>query len=277
MAIENKVIIIMGASSGIGEATAKLLAKRGAKLILAARRLDRLEAIKEEFPEVLIQQADVTDYASVSKVAKLAFDTYGKIDVLYNNAGIMPTAPLVEGRRGEWQEMLNINIMGVLNGIAAVLPIMEKQKSGHIISTDSVAGHVVYPDSAVYCDDAKKETQEIQVKITVGDTVLTATMLDNETSRDFITMLPLTLTLKDYAGTEKISDLPKRLSTEGAPSGYDPSVGTIAYYAPWGNLAIYYEDFGYSSGLVPLGHIESGIEKLKTFNRDFTATIERMD
>jgi NADP-dependent 3-hydroxy acid dehydrogenase YdfG len=151
--MKDKVIIIMGASSGIGEATVKLLAQRGAKLILAARRLERLEVIKEEFPEanILIQQADVTDYEDVSSVAKLALDTYGKIDVLYNNAGIMPTAPLVEGRRDEWKNMLDINIMGVLNGIAAVLPIMEKQKSGHIISTDSVAGHVVYPDSAVYC------------------------------------------------------------------------------------------------------------------------------
>lgn len=153
MAIKDKVIIIMGASSGIGEATAKLLAQRDAKLILAARRLDRLEAIQREFPEanILIQQADVTNYVDVSKVAQLALDTYGRIDVLYNNAGIMPTAPIVEGRREEWQQMLNVNIMGVLNGIAAVLPIMEKQKSGHIIATDSVAGHVVYPDSAVYC------------------------------------------------------------------------------------------------------------------------------
>ena len=179
MAINDKVIIIMGASSGIGEATAKLLAKRDAKLILAARRLDRLEAIKEEFPEanILIQQADVTNHEEVSQVAKLALDTYGKIDVLYNNAGIMPTAPLVEGRRDEWKEMLDINIMGVLNGIAAVLPIMEKQKSGHILSTDSVAGHVVYPDSAVYCgtkfavraimEGLRQEQRENNIKSTI--------------------------------------------------------------------------------------------------------------
>ncbi|MGX2959704.1 SDR family oxidoreductase [Peribacillus sp. JNUCC 23] len=179
MAIKDKVIIIMGASSGIGEATAKLLAKRDAKLILAARRLDRLEAIKEEFPKanILIQQADVTNHEDVSQVAKLALDTYGKIDVLYNNAGIMPTAPLVEGRRDEWKEMLDINIMGVLNGIAAVLPIMEKQKSGHIISTDSVAGHVVYPDSAVYCgtkfavraimEGLRQEQRENNIKSTI--------------------------------------------------------------------------------------------------------------
>lgn len=113
--------------------------------------MERLEAIQEEFPDanILIQQADVTNYEDVSRVAKLALDTYGKIDVLYNNAGIMPTAALVEGRRDEWKNVLDINIMGVLNGIAALLPIMEKQKSGHIIATDSVPGHVVYPDSAV--------------------------------------------------------------------------------------------------------------------------------
>ena len=91
------------------------------------------------------------DFAQVQAVIDLAMEKFGRIDVLYNNAGIMPTAPLVEGHRDEWQNMLDINIMGVLNGISAVLPIMEKQKSGHIISTDSVAGHVVYPDSAVYC------------------------------------------------------------------------------------------------------------------------------
>lgn len=179
MAIKDKVIIIMGASSGIGEATAKLLVKRDAKLILAARRLDHLEAIKEEFPtaNILIQQADVTNYEDVSRVVKLALDTYGKIDVLYNNAGIMPTAPLVEGRRDEWKEMIDINIMGVLNGIAAVLPIMEKQKSGHILSTDSVAGRVVYPDSAVYCgtkfavraimEGLRQEQRENNIKSTI--------------------------------------------------------------------------------------------------------------
>lgn len=151
--LSEKVIVIMGASSGIGEATTKLLAEKGAKLVIAARREDRLKAIKESLPEaeLYIQTADVRDFAQVQAVIDLAMEKFGRIDVLYNNAGIMPTAPLVEGHRDEWQNMLDINIMGVLNGISAVLPIMEKQKSGHIISTDSVAGHVVYPDSAVYC------------------------------------------------------------------------------------------------------------------------------
>ncbi|MHC9533519.1 SDR family oxidoreductase [Dellaglioa sp. L3N] len=153
MSVKDKVIVIMGASSGIGEATANLLAQKGAKLVLAARREDRLKAIQEanKATEIVYQVADVTNFDDVQKVIDLAISTFGKIDVLYNNAGIMPTAPLSEGRRDEWKKMLDINVMGVLNGISAVLPIMIEQKSGHIIATDSVAGHVVYPDSAVYC------------------------------------------------------------------------------------------------------------------------------
>jgi hypothetical protein len=100
----------------------------------------------------------------------------------------------------------------------------------------------------------------MKIRLKVGDTVLTASLIDSPTTRDFISLLPLILTLEDYAGTEKISDLPRRLSTEGAPSGSDPSVGDITYYAPWGNLAIFYRDSGYASALVILGKIESGIE-----------------
>lgn len=153
MAIQDKVIIIMGASSGIGEATARVLAEKGAKLVLAARREDHLKKIKESLPDthIVYRKADVSNYDDVQQVVDYAISEYGKLDVLFNNAGIMPTAPLVEAKRDEWKEMLDINIMGVLNGIAAALPYMVNQKSGHIISTDSVAGHVVYPDSAVYC------------------------------------------------------------------------------------------------------------------------------
>jgi hypothetical protein len=113
----------------------------------------------------------------------------------------------------------------------------------------------------VLSNRAKKEQADsMKIRLKVGDTVLTATLSDSATTRDFISLLPLTLTLEDYAGTEKISDLPKRLSTKNAPSGSDPSVGDITYYAPWGNLAIFYRDFGFSSGLVILGKIASGIE-----------------
>lgn len=115
---------------------------------------------------------------------------------------------------------------------------------------------------ALYHDPCGAESRSMKIRIKVGDTVLTATLIDSKTTRDFISLLPLSLTLKDYAGMEKVSDLPKRLSTEDAPSGSDPSVGDIAYYAPWGNLAIFYRDFGYSSGLVIIGKIDSGIEAL---------------
>ncbi len=123
-----------------------------------------------------------------------------------------------------------------------------------------LAGILVSVFSMVTISEAQGDSMKIRLK--VGDTVLTATLIDSATTRDFISLLPLTLTLKDYAETEKISDLPKRLSTESAPLGSDPSVGDITYYAPWGNLAIFYRDFGYSSGLVILGKIDSGIKAL---------------
>jgi hypothetical protein len=103
----------------------------------------------------------------------------------------------------------------------------------------------------------------MKIRIDVGGTVITATLDDNETSRDFASLLPLTLTLTDYAATEKISDLPRRLSTEGAPAGTDPSVGDIAFYAPWGNLALFYRDAPYAPGLVRLGRIDGTVDALR--------------
>ena len=102
----------------------------------------------------------------------------------------------------------------------------------------------------------------MKINMIVEGTPITVTLADNETARDFASLLPLDLILTDYAATEKISDLPRRLSTKGAPPGSDPAVGDLAYYSPWGNLAVFYKDFGYSSGLVKLGSIDSGIEAL---------------
>jgi len=105
-------------------------------------------------------------------------------------------------------------------------------------------------------------SEQYKIEIIVGDTALTAALIDNPTTRDFISLLPLDLKLDDYAGTEKINYLPKKLSTEDAPSGFDPSAGDITYYSPWGNLAIFYKDFGYADGLINLGRIDSGTEIL---------------
>ena len=121
---------------------------------------------------------------------------------------------------------------------------------------------------------AAKRESHMKIRLSAGNTVLTATMLDNETSRDLMSLLPLTVTFKDYAGTEKITYLPRRLSSKGAPKGTNPSVGDIAYYAPWGNIAIFYQDFGFSEGLIKLGHIASGIEELADKDADFAVTIE---
>jgi hypothetical protein len=102
-----------------------------------------------------------------------------------------------------------------------------------------------------------------KLRLTVGTTVLTATLDDNPTTRDFVALLPLTLTLRDYHGTEKIGDLPRKLSAKGAPAGHDPAVGDLTYYAPWGNLALFYKDFPYSTGLISLGKLDGGVEALK--------------
>ena len=102
----------------------------------------------------------------------------------------------------------------------------------------------------------------MKIRLTFDGKTVEATLLDNATARDLLSMLPMTLTLEDYNSTEKIGYPPRKLSTAGAPAGVDPSIGDIAYYAPWGNLAIFYKDFGYSQGLIGLGRIDSGIEAL---------------
>ena len=154
MSIQDKVIIITGASSGIGEATAKLLANQGGKIVLAARRESRLKQIADDITrnggKAIYKTVDVRDRADNEKLVSYAKQQYGRVDVIFLNVGIMPIAPLSELKVNEWEDMIDINIKGVLNGIAAVLPDFIAQKSGHIISTSSVAGLKAYPGGAVY-------------------------------------------------------------------------------------------------------------------------------
>ncbi len=150
--IAGKVVIITGASSGLGEAAARQLVADGARLVLAARRIDRLKALAEELKlgQDAAVETDVTDAEQVKAMVDAAVARHGRVDVIVNNAGLMPHSPLERGKIEDWHRMIDVNIKGVLHGIAAVLPHMIRQKSGHIINVSSVAGHKVRQGSAVY-------------------------------------------------------------------------------------------------------------------------------
>ena len=153
--LNNKVVLITGASSGIGEACARLLAQAGANVVLGARRRERLDALAAD----IIAQGgnahacalDVTRRDDVQAFADQTITHYGRIDAIINNAGVMPLSPLTSLKLDEWDRMIDVNIRGVLHGIAAVLPIMKVQASGHVVNIASIGAHAVSPTSAVYC------------------------------------------------------------------------------------------------------------------------------
>ncbi|GMN14997.1 SDR family oxidoreductase [Altererythrobacter sp. MTPC7] len=148
----DKTVLITGASSGIGEATVRELAETGAKLFIGARRSDRLEVLADQLGDgVAWQSLDVTDAENFRAFAAAAQERFGSIDVLINNAGVMPLSPLAALKQDEWTRMIDVNIHGVLNGIAAVLPRFVAQRSGHVINVASIAAHFVMPSAAVYC------------------------------------------------------------------------------------------------------------------------------
>jgi len=150
-----QTVVITGASSGIGETTARLLAANGAKIVAVARRKDKLDNLVKEIEaaggKAIAVEADVTSLEAMQAVAQTAVDTFGQLDVWVNNAGVMPLAPIAMNRIDEWNWMVDVNIKGVLNGVAAAQPFMHAQGSGHFVNISSVAGHLVFPGAAVYC------------------------------------------------------------------------------------------------------------------------------
>jgi NADP-dependent 3-hydroxy acid dehydrogenase YdfG len=153
--IEGKVVAITGASSGIGEATARLVAARGAHVVIGARRADRLEALVAEITavggSVRHKTVDVADAQDVEDFLGYAQSEFGRLDVVINNAGLMPLSRVDAGKIDEWNQMIDVNIRGVLHGIKAGLPIMKQQGSGQFVNISSIGGHQVYPTAAVYC------------------------------------------------------------------------------------------------------------------------------
>jgi NADP-dependent 3-hydroxy acid dehydrogenase YdfG len=203
--IEGKVIVITGASSGLGEATARHLAAQGAIVVLGARRVDRIRALANELnknsDKALAIATDVTSYEQVKALVDGGVKKFGRIDVMINNAGLMPQSPLERLKIDEWNQMIDVNIKGVLYGIAAALPYMKEQKTGHIINVASVAGHKVRGGGSVY--SATKHAVRViseglrqEVKpYNIRTTIISPGAVDTE--------LPNTISEKDIAESMK--------------------------------------------------------------------------
>lgn len=215
--IEGRVAIITGASSGIGEEAVKKLAVKGAKLVIGARRIDRLEKLaadlNQQGAEVLVQKTDVTQREDVQSLADLALAKFGRIDAMVNNAGLMPLSYLSQTKVDEWDQMIDVNIKGVLYGIAAVIGPMKEQGSGHIINVASIAGHTVWPAGNVYCatkhavralsEGLRQEEQQIRTTLISPGSVateLTTTISDPKLSA------AINKTYEDAISAETIAD-----------------------------------------------------------------------
>jgi NADP-dependent 3-hydroxy acid dehydrogenase YdfG len=191
--IEGKVVVITGASSGLGEATARRLSSEGATVLLGARRKERIEALARELSAkggmATALATDVTDRQQVKRLVDAAVHNYGRIDVMVNNAGLMPQALLEKLQVVEWDQMIEVNLKGVLYGIAAALPYMKEKKSGHFIQVSSVAGHKVGPGFAVYAatkygvralsEGLRQEVKPYNIRTTVLSPGAVATELPN--------------------------------------------------------------------------------------------------
>ncbi|QVX13397.1 SDR family oxidoreductase [Pseudomonas congelans] len=198
--IQGKVVLITGASSGIGEAAARLIAAKGAQVVLGARRIERLQALAADIEaqggSARFRALDVTDALDMQAFADFAKHEFGKIDVIINNAGVMPLSPLAALKIAEWDQMLDVNVRGVLHGIAAVLPSMQAQGHGQVINISSIGGLAVSPTAAVYCatkfavraisDGLRQETDKIRVTVICPGVVESelADSISDETARD---------------------------------------------------------------------------------------------
>jgi NADP-dependent 3-hydroxy acid dehydrogenase YdfG len=194
--IQGKIVVITGASSGLGEATARELSAQGATIVLGARRADRIKSLADELTRrggrALAVPTDVIHSEQVKKLVDGAVQAHGRIDVIINNAGLMPQSPLERLRIDEWDRMIDVNIKGVLYGIAAALPYMKQQKSGHIINVSSVAGHKVRAGGAVYAatkhavlalsEGLRQEVKPYNIRTTVISPGAVATELPNSIS-----------------------------------------------------------------------------------------------
>jgi NADP-dependent 3-hydroxy acid dehydrogenase YdfG len=214
--IANKVVVITGASSGLGEAAARHLAKNGAKLVLGARRIDRLEALAKELTlgEDAVLQTDVTEREQVKQLVDRAVEKHGRIDVLINNAGLMPNSMLENLHVDEWDRMIDVNLKGVLYGIAAALPHMKAQKGGHFINVASVAGHKVRPGGAVYAatkhgvrvisEGLRQEVKPYNIRTTIispglVDTELPGTITDKVVAAGFAQVYKMAIPADSFA------------------------------------------------------------------------------
>lgn len=195
--VQGKIVVITGASSGIGSATAKLLASEGAKVILGARREEKLADLAAEINKnggtAFYKKTDVAKREDVQALVNLAMEKFERVDVIFNNAGLMPLSPLRALKVDEWERMIDVNIKGVLYGIAAVLPIMRKQQSGHIINTDSVAGHAVNPNVAVY-SGTKYAVRAIAEGLRLEESPYSNIRVTNISPGAVLTELPSTIT-----------------------------------------------------------------------------------
>ena len=191
--ITGKIVVITGASSGLGEATARLLSAQGASIVLGARRDDRIQSLAHELAraggKAIAVATDVTDRAQVQKLVDAAVQTYGRVDVMINNAGLMPQSRLDRLKVDEWDQMIDVNLKGVLYGIAAALPVMMRQKSGHFVNVSSVAGHKIGMGAAVYAatkhavlalsEGLRQEVKSYNIRTTVISPGAVATELAN--------------------------------------------------------------------------------------------------